>query len=73
MRADHQNKGVNAVATTLVFGRVESHNLADYGSQQVLKNTNLSNLVGKSRDDLECLRLRYRAFTKGTFTMFQEN
>ncbi len=62
MRSDHQNKSVHAVATTLIFDRVESDNLLDNGSQQVFKDTDLNHLVELSGEELKCLRLRYRVF-----------
>ena len=62
MRSDYQNKSVHAVATTLVFDRVESNNLSDNGSQRVLKDTDMNDLVKLSSEELEHLQTRYRVF-----------
>ena len=60
MRSDYQNKSVHAVATTLGFDRVEN-NLSN-GSQRVLKDTDMNDLVKLSSEELEHLQTRYRVF-----------
>ena len=60
MRSDHQNKSVHAVATTLVFNRVPSDHLPDNGPQKVLKETDMSKVVGLTTDEIECRKGRYR-------------
>ena len=62
MRLDYQNKSVHAVATTLVFDRVENNNLSDNGSQRVLKDTDMNDLVKLYNEELEHLQTRHRVF-----------
>ena len=60
MRKDHQNKSVHAVATSIVFDRVQSDHLPDSGPQKVLKDTNFSDIVKLNENEKTSMRERYR-------------
>ena len=59
MRSDNQNQSVHAVATSLVFDRVQSNHLPDDEPQQSLATCDVTKLVEVSDTDLETQRQEY--------------
>jgi hypothetical protein len=59
MRSDNQNQSVHAVATSLVFDRVQSKHLPDDEPQQSLAACDVSKLIQLSDSDLETQRQEY--------------
>ena len=59
MRSDNQNQNVHAVATSLVFDRVQSNHLPDDEPQQSLAACDVTKLVELSDSDLETQRQEY--------------
>ena len=59
MRSDNQNQSVHAVATSLVFDRVQSNHLPDDEPQQSLATCDVTKLVEVSGTDLETQRQEY--------------
>ena len=59
MRSDNQNQSVHAVATSLVFDRVQSNHLPDDEPQQSLATCDVTKLVELSDTDLETQRQEY--------------
>ena len=60
MRSDNQNKSVHAVATSLVFDRIASYHLPNYGPPQNLENIAMRELVSQTNDEIACTRKRYK-------------
>ena len=59
MRMEVQNKSVHAVATSIVFDRVADADLPDLGPQQDLKQSDVSEVVCLSEEDMKSIRSRY--------------
>jgi hypothetical protein len=73
MRQDVQNRSVHAVATSIVFNRLEDTDLPDSGPQKNLHNCNVDDLVTVSNEDVSEIRARYRAIiAKILFEHFPE-
>ncbi len=66
MRDHHQNKSVHAVATSMVFSRVSSDELPDYGPQKDVKSCNLWEIVSVTDNETESNKSRYRMFVART-------
>ena len=62
MRAEHQNKSVHAVATSMVFNRVSSDHLPDNGPQKDISKCNFKELVSMSDAEMATIRNRYKVF-----------
>ena len=60
MRMEVQNKSVHAVATSIVFDRVADADLPDLGPQQDLKQSDVSEVVCLSEEDMKSIRSRYQ-------------
>jgi hypothetical protein len=80
MRQDVQNRSVHAVATSIVFNRLEDKHLPDSGPQRNLSNCNLDSIVTVNNEDMQEIRARYRAIVAKllfehlpAFEMFKEH
>lgn len=62
MRSDKQNKSVHAVATSIVFDRVNSDHLPDGGPKKCLTNCNMKDLFKLSDEEQRCTTERYKIF-----------
>lgn len=62
MRSDKQNKSVHAVATSIVFDRVESGELSDETPTVNLRNVQLKDLLKLDAEEMKSTRERYKVF-----------
>lgn len=62
MRSDKQNKSVHAVATSIVFDRVNSDHLPDGGPKKCITNCNMKDLFKLSDEEQRCTTERYKIF-----------
>ena len=62
MREHHQNKSVHAVATSMMFSRVNSDHLPDDGPQMDVKTCNFRDIVRITDEEMTITQSRYRMF-----------
>ena len=62
MRSDKQNTSVHAVATSIVFDRVDSGELSDEIPTVNLKNVQLKDLLKLNAEEMKSTRERYKVF-----------
>ena len=60
MRSDQQNRGVHAVATSMVFDQISSSNIPDNGPKKNLNDCNLMDLLTLSVQEIHSMRERYK-------------
>ena len=58
MRSESQNTSVHAVATSLVFDRVDSSHVPDNGPQKCLADCEIKDLLKLSGEEERCTRER---------------
>ena len=62
MREAHQNKSVQAVASSIVFTMISSDHLPDDSPQKDVKTCNFRDIVNVSEEEKEKVHNRYRMF-----------